>query len=305
MKYYQSILYTAVMLIALSGCSSEDDLQPSNKDKNYFAPDESATDAESILRRNFYKRDSCYVLFNDTLRHEELGTNANGVMQYLTETVDVPYVMTAASQYAYKYSYLTTISEKQGAVTFVDEYLMPHLGTKLRPFSWLLVNHITMYSVSDGIYTYNSDPQYAVGNRATAIALETLSSATNEEKAALGQTILAGIVANRVTAQTATTLNSFTKYCSSLYGGYSTEYATTEDENLVIMEKGGFITGHYYDIWLLWGSYPTQAEDISSFAKLVLTKTESEVNEMYASYPTIIAKYKVMKSIIQGLGYVF
>lgn len=305
MKTYQTILYVAFLLLSFASCSKEDDLQPSGADKNYFAPDENATDAESVLRRDFYKKDSCYVLFNDTLRHEVIGKDANGVTQYLTETVDLPYVMTSSTLYAYQYKYLTSISDKQAALSFVDKYMMPHLSAALRPFSWLLVNHITKYSVSDGMYYYNSEPSYAVGNRTTAIALEALQNMTENEKSDFAKSTFGGIIANKVVAQTDATLQSFIKYSSSLYSGYATDYVWTEEENLLAMYKAGFVTAHYYDIYLLLNSYPSKEEDIISFAKMVISMTDSEVNTQFADYPTILSKYTEMKKIITNLGYIF
>lgn len=213
--------------------------------------------------------------------------------------------MTTSTLYAYKYGYLSSLSEKQAAVSFVDKYMIPHLSKALRPFSWLLVNHITKYGVSDGVYTYNSEPTFAVGNRATAIALETLKSMSDADKNTFAKTTLGGIIANKVVAQTSATLQSFTKYSSSLYSTYATDNVWTEEENLLAMSKAGFVTAHYYDIYLLLNSYPSKEEDIVSFAKLVIEMSDSEVSKKFAAYPIILNKYAAMKNIIEGLGYVF
>lgn len=305
MKIYQTILYAALMLLSFSACSNEGDLHPSGVDKNYFAADDNATDEESVLRRDFFKKNGCYVLFNDTLRHEELGVDANGVMQYFTETVDVPYIMTGSAQYAYKYKYISAMSDKHVAVSFVEDYLLPHLSVKLRPFCWLAVDHITKYGAQDEVYIYNSEPLFSVGNRATAIALETLSGLDEDTKQALAKNILGGIIANKVAAQTAATLKPFTSYSSSLYGTYTTDNVWTEEENLLAMNKVGFVTAHYYDIYLLLNTYPSQDEDVISFAKLVIDKTQAEVEALYPDNEKILTKYAAMKAIITNLGYVF
>lgn len=305
MKIYQTLLYSALVLLSLSSCSKEGDLEPSGADKNYFAADDNATDQESVLRRDFYKKNSSYVLFNDTLRREELGADANGVMQYFIETVDVPYTMNSTPFYAYKYQYMTDISNKRSAVSFVEDDLLPHLSAKLRPFSWLLVNHVTKYGVSDNVYTYNSDPLFVVGNRATAVALETLQGMDDSQKSEFAKTILDGIIANKVVAQTTATLEPFTKYSSSLYGTYTTDYVWTEEENLLAMNKAGFVTAHYYDIYLMYNTYPSKEEDIASFAKLVVEKTQAEVQALYPDNTTILTKYLAMRAIVSNLGYVF
>jgi hypothetical protein len=295
-----------LLLLSFSSCSKEDSLEPTEAEKNYFAPDENATDEESLLRRDFYKKNNSYLLFNDTLRHEPLGVNSDGVMQYFTETLDVSYVMAGTTSYFCRYDYIASIDDKRNAISFVENYLLAHLSDKLRPFSWLLVDHITGYSLSDGVYTYQNEPSSVVGNRATAVALEGVSDMEEEEKTELANTILTGLVSDKVAAQSASVLKSFTKYSSSLYETYSGLIPSSEEENMTLMNQSGFITGHYYyEIYLSYGTYPSQSEDVSSFAKLVLTQSEDEVNDTYADYPLVLEKYRVMKAIITELGFVF
>ena len=60
-----------LLIIVLAGCftacQQEDSLTPSNI-SDLFAPNPEATDAESVLRREFFNTTGCYLLFNDTLR---------------------------------------------------------------------------------------------------------------------------------------------------------------------------------------------------------------------------------------------
>lgn len=306
MKKYRTILYAGLLLLSLVSCTSEEALKPSGVDKNYFAPEENATDEESVLRRDFYKKNNCYVLFNDTLRHEAIGADANGVMQYMTELVDVPYVMTSITGTVNKYQYLQTMADKRNAISFIENYLLSHLSNKLRPFCWLLVNQIDRYDIFNGDLQYAEELQYAVGNRATSVALGKISTMTDEDKTAFSQTILLGIMANKISLQTSSTLAPFTKYSSSLYNGHTTDPVSTEEENILAMNKAGFVTQHYWaGEYLILIAYPDQAEDVSSFVKLVLSKSESEVNELYADYPIILQKYAAMKSIIKQMGYIF
>lgn len=259
-----------------------------------------------MLRRDFYKKNNCYVLFNDTLRHEAIGVDANGVMQYMTELVDVPYVMTSVTESVNKYQYIQAMTDKRNAISFLENYLLPHLSNKLRPFCWLLVNRIDRYTMEDGALKYIEESRYAVGNRATSVAVGQISTMTDVDKAAFSQTVLSGIMVNKISLQTSSTLASFTKYSSSLYNGHTTDAVSTEEENILAMNKAGFVTQHYWGgLYLILIAYPDQTEDVSSFVKLVLTKSDTEVNELYADYPIILQKYAVMKSIIQQMGYIF
>jgi len=306
MKRYRTILYAGLLLLSLVSCTNEEALKPSGTDKNYFAAQDNATDEESVLRRDFYKKNNCYVLFNDTLRHEAIGADPNGVMQYMTELVDIPYVMTSITGSVNKYQYLQAMTDKRNAISFVENYLLTHLSNKLKPFSWLLVNKIDQYNVSDANFDYVGELQYAVGNRATSVAIGEISTMTDQEKAAFSQTVLSGIMVNKISLQTSSTLASFTKYSSSLYNGRTTDAVSTEEDNILAMNKAGFVTQHYWGgIILMFTAYPNQEEDVSSFVKLVLTKSDTEVNELYTDFPIVLQKYAAMKSIIEQMGYIF
>ena len=307
MNRYHISLFAIVALLGLASCSGEDDLQPSHADTNFFLPNSDDNGQEAELRRSFFDANQCYLVFNDTLRHELSGTDANGNPTYETVMLEVPYRMTSSISYANKYSYLPTYTDKQLAAQFIEQYLLGHLSVQLRPYCWLAVGHITTYSVSSGVYTYSSEPSFYTGDQATALALEGLSDMTDEEKSSLAADILASTMASKVSAQTSDVLSEFTSISASLYGTYvdSSHYAWDEEGNLLNMYSAGFVTGHYYDIWLLYNSYPSQDEDVRSFVRLVLTSTEAEVNETFSAYPTIINKYNIMKKIILNLGYIF
>ncbi|MGI6232766.1 MAG: hypothetical protein ACOYJF_07945 [Prevotella sp.] len=307
MNRYIVFFLPLLMALCLSACSGEDDLQPSGADGNYFLPDEAATDAESVLRRQFYEDNACYLLFNDTLRHEVTGVNTDGTPLYFTELLDLTYQMTSTVSYANRYDYLSTIEEKQATADFIENYLLGHLSESLRPFCWLAVSHITNYSVSDGVYSYNSEPEFYAGDRGVALALGALTDMSETEKQQFAADILASTMANKVSAQTSDVLEPFTSISSSLYGTYvpDEDMAWTEEENLQNMYAAGFVTGHYYDIYLLYNTYPSQDEDVQSYVRLVLTSTEEEVESQFADYPTILRKYSIMRNIILNLGYQF
>ncbi|MDE7074137.1 MAG: hypothetical protein K2O69_03685, partial [Odoribacter sp.] len=85
-------IYIALLFLAgLSACTKEDDLTPSGARDDYFTVSPDATDPESVLRREFYNSTGVHLLFNDTIRHEQDGTYADGTPYYVTETIDLGY----------------------------------------------------------------------------------------------------------------------------------------------------------------------------------------------------------------------
>ncbi|MBP1612584.1 MAG: hypothetical protein H6Q13_32 [Bacteroidetes bacterium] len=302
-KYRLIILYIPVLLLFVA-CSSEDELTPSNQKNNYFAPDENATDEESILREDFYNTEKCYLLFNDTLRHDSIGVTPDGSVQYFTETVDVAYTMTGTSSYQYSYAYLTTMDEKRQGASFIKDKLLSHLSTKLRPFSWLLVNRISEYDINSTPYLFNGDKSFLAGKRCIAIATENLSGLSEDELKEFATSLFIELIIEKLNAQSAATMKAFTKYSASLYGTSMTEDPIDEEANMKVLNQDGFIEPYY--MWgMPWiGLYPTANDDLEAFVKLVLATSEEDVDATYSNYPLVMSKYNALKNIITDLGYI-
>lgn len=312
MKIIKVLLFTLPLFLSLTGCGGEDDLTPSAPDTNYFAVGADATDATSQLRQAFYEKYGSYLLFNDTLSHVKTGTDAFGDPVYKDELLDVGYDPTGASNnVVYTYGYLTDINSQQQAANFVEQYILPHLGTKLRPFSFLLVGSINKYTFDSNNYTpdyVDPNPTAVVGDRATVFALDGILDGDEATVASFASTVLGNILASKVAAQDATTLSSFTNYCKDLYGQWFMDLGLTEpaddDANLQAMNDAGFVTAHY-SYGMAWtGVYPSQAEDIDSYIQLCLNSSADEVEQKYGSYLTIMEKYRIMSSLLETMGYV-
>lgn len=106
MDYMHTIFGTLVLGLLCLSCGSEDHLLPSGLDKNYFEVPGDATDAESVLRREFFTKNGSYLIFNDTLHRELKGTDEEGNPLYTYELLDIGYGMTSISSNRYAYDYL-------------------------------------------------------------------------------------------------------------------------------------------------------------------------------------------------------
>lgn len=304
-KIFETLIYCSVLSLSLVSCAdNEDSITPEAPEKNYFAVDNNATDEESVLRRQFYKDNGCYLLYNDTLRNDSIGKSPNGDIIYKTETIDVPYVMSGQRSYAYKYTYMKDFDKKKAAVDFIEKYILPHLSTKLRPYSWLLVNSITKYAVQDNTFTYDSEQESVLGNRSTAIAIGTVFDMDEDDVKQFATELSASILATKVSIQTDNIIGSFTKFSNSLYDTNATIIPNDDDSNMILMQENGFICPN--DSWgfSIYGQFPTKAQDIEAFAKLVVEKSEQEVRDTYNN-DIIIEKYLAMKQIVLNLGYIF
>lgn len=291
--YFILAMMAAVTLVS---CDTEDALTPSNIDTDIFNTKEGATDEESVLRNDFFKTTGSYLLFNDTLSNGEL--------------LDIGYVMTSMENNdVYVYDYLSTIEEKEKAVNFVQNYILPHLGEKLRPFSFLLVNNITHYNKNGKEYYQNYDdsdnPTSVVGVRATALAMGSIAYMEEDELQMYSKNVLKGILTYIISKQTSDTYKQFYNYGKDYYKEYiDVSWDIPEEENLKIMNEKGFICSHYAYGMLFPGYYPTDTEDVAAYIDLVMNSTAEEVEETYRSYPDIISKYQIMAKLMKELGYV-
>lgn len=281
--------------ICFAACEGEDSLQPSHADSNPFNIDDAATDEESILKRDFYSRNGCYLLFNDTLKGGEL--------------LDIGYVMTASqNNNLYIYEYLKTIEEKKNATSFVEQYILPHLGKKLRPFSFLLVNGINHFTLEDGklITPYDGTeyPSNVVGVRATAIAINAIAEMDDSEKKDYSKVLIIDIMTNIISHQTTDTFNQFTSYGKNYYGIWMDGWIETEEEGMPLQNAKGFIAPHQGAWGEMWSVYPSLDEDVKAYINLAMNSSLEEVELKYTDYPDIISKYKLMKKLINELGYI-
>lgn len=305
MKPYILFL-SIVLLLGLASCGSEDDITPvADTNTDCFEVDPNATDAESVLRRNFKNEEYSYLLFNDTLRREYLGKDFNGDDRYFTETIDFDYniggTQKNTSEFDYTFTYITEQSEKEQAVAFLKTYVLSHLPKSLRPFSWLLVKQIIKPN------SYSGDTYYDAlsGQRCIAIAVDNLTEDTYKSGAIAALTT----TLSKVLESKETELQAFYAICEDKYGGtFSTDDNPDYDDdiNLEHCKEAGFIIPYYFwGTFSLCGYYPKKEDDMSSFTDLIMKNSMEEIQEMYGSYPLVMEKAQLLHDIFESIGYIF
>lgn len=297
------ILYiSCALLLCLASCSSEDELKPERDTlTESFAPDPSATDAESVLRREFKQDAGSFLLFNDTLTNEYLGKDYNGDDRYKTETLDMGYNLRVGKYNTvktYTYEYLTTQAEKESAVAFIKNNLLTHLPQTLRPFSWFVVKTIT----DNDDY---SSLQALSGQRAVAIAVGNI---TDENRQSVATSILSTTLSKALESKTKE-LQAFYDVCDGLYGtSFSTDDNPTFDKeiNMRHMKEAGFIVPYYfYGSFVLVGYYPKKTADMASFTDLIINNSMEDIKKMYDGYPIVIEKAQILYNLFESIGYIF
>jgi len=300
------VLYvSALFCIGMGACSEEDGLtEEFDPRASYYMPAESATDEESVLRRDFFKEENCYLLFHDTLSKEPLGPDYNGVMRYKIETIDLSYILGASIpsvSSGYEFEFLSSVEEKKAAVDFVKSQLLSHFSASLRPFSWLLAKRITFVDWQGPV-----DHKLVCGESCTAVALGEILSLSAEEKRVLGDEVrisaLTGIMAAK-----GDVLRNFYAVSDGFYKNwFFSDYDGTEEGNRAYLLEHGFIckgvsawTGSESN-----GICPDKERDCGAYIRLVLEHTDAEVEAMYERSSLVLKKYGVMKELINKLGYI-
>lgn len=289
------VVLTGTML-TLGSCAKDDDyLEVDLKDPTeFFVPADDDTTQTAQLRRDFKAEQGSYLLFNDTLQNNYLGKDANGEDVYFVELLDVDYstMSSQATSRPYTYTYLKTYDRQLQAVEFVKEYIISHFSSNLRPFSYLLVNKISGKDAQG-----NKIAPYAVsGERCIVLAmseLRNLTTAASKKKLAIKHLVI-------IVAKLASNNSSyFTEFKAVSNNYYGTSFNLSDGETKT--EKGmrlGFVS--VPNIY-----FPTYDTDISSYASLVLTYDDAQIEKRYANYPLIVKKAKLYREALTKMGYLF
>lgn len=286
-----SILFTcsALTLLAAS-CSEEEELiAVPDTLTDCFAPAADASDPESQLRREFYAAEKSFLLFNDTLRHEPIGTAPDGSTQYFTELLDIDYTIGSDKNIVHKsytYRYLQSIEEKRAAVNLLREKIIALLPSTMRPFSWLLVEGISPKGSTETLAAVS-------GQRCIAAALGNFETEAEQKAAVAG--VLAKVIGSGVEESA---LDAFYAISADNYEGYSSSCTTMEK----YWELGFLVKG------LNWNGVPTnkylpnKQQDVDSFMQLVLQYSATEVEQQFAGYPLVIEKAALMREVLVQMG---
>lgn len=309
------LYYFILSFLLLTACGKEDTPSPSGETVNYFKVPESATDAESILRREFEQATGCYVLFNDTLYRKPVGTDADGVPVYDTETVDLSYGVLTSNKNKYSFTYLPSLEAKKQTIQFVKDRILPVLEKQLYPYSFLLVDSVyqtTFYveeGSSHGIFGSRSFERFYVGTRCFAFSGGDLSGLSEDEQSDIVKEMIKEMIRSKLRLSPKE-LESFYGYGKNLYEqvipAYELyDYGIEDIWDLNDIRQLGFLAGYVEDDYD-YGDYvaycPSQNDDLDTFIDACLGDEENFLSEN-ADYPIVLQKYRILKEIIQGKGF--
>lgn len=302
MKRIYYFLFLSFLALFTISCEKEDSLEPTQIDEDYFTVSPDATDPISVLRRKFHEDHGIHLLFNDTLRHEQRGTYKDGTPFWFTETVDLNYSIPTNNEDSYALTYLENQADREKSIVFLENYMLPHLGGDLIPYSILLLQHISKY---DDYWEEWENLNYCYSFRCLAISTGDIIEMDDEEKVDFCIPVFKDIIQNRLTYSM---LESFYAFCDKFYGEDYTDVKYDLPEG---MDYKNLTMENIYTLGFLRKPYSSakyfiyQDADLTSYINAIFNSPESEFMEQYIDYPLIIQKYNTLKQIITNLGFKF
>ena len=303
-KYILYLGLCCAAMMALNACSHDDeDVSPSYADQNRFSPAADDNSQTAVLRRDFFDKVGSYLIFNDTLKHVENGKDAYGNTIWNTEMVDLDYSqLGTSSSYVYTFKYLTDYDSQSKAVQLLESKLAPRLG-KAVPYSFLLVDSITRWTQSHGQLVVVSKrnvphPTYVLGSRCYAIRMNGGKAFTDDT---YFDVIFAQIVADKLSHTTNEKLTKFYSYGEKYYSAHKDELGYKlggSDENDSIAKSLGFWEDHNYYF------FAVKKYDLQYFQEALFKYSVAEVEQMYAGFPLVIERFKLLREVVEEMGVV-
>lgn len=307
------LIYISLLILVGVACRKEDAPAPSTNWVNGFDVPEGATDAESVLRREFLSETGCYLLFNDTIHKEFVRYNDNGEAIYSIETIDLSYSISSAGRNKQSFTYLPSIEQKKEAVKFVKDNLLSLMSKDVYPYSVLLVDsifstsfHYEQGSDESGIYGDRTFVRYYSGERCLAVSTGDIGLMEETEQKNAIRDIVSAMIVTKFSSNAEWT-TSFFAYYEGLYGLVDAdldydywEEAEGWNYNPDVREFG-FLSGEInYDVYL---TSPIKDEDLRDYVNVLIIGEEEEFLNENEEFPIVIEKYGIMKRIVEEMGF--
>lgn len=286
-------------LFMFAACAEEDAPVVSYDDPaDWFSPAPDAMDETSVLRRDFFDKTGSYLLFNDTVQHKLLGYNLNGDPVYFTELLSIGYTIgdQNTEQTVYTYEYLADIEAKREAVQYLEDNILIHMSSKIKPFSWFLANRITGKNENQTL-----NPYCVAGQRSIAISCYLLKSLSGSRLKQFNTQILQTIM-NRLVENHQAEFTDFYAVCAAYYSGTFT--VNSDKENTEILRAHGFLCkGDDSFGFAANGFYPDRVTDLRYFARLLVSYTPEQLKKSYGAYPIVMQKLEILRQTLEELGF--
>ena len=282
------LLFLVITVGALfAGCSDdEENLSPSNIDRNRYNVSDFCTPEEMEIRNEFYEKIGSYIVFNDSLTKREAVTPAGTYI--FVDTIDLNYAASYRTQHEFYYTKLSTIDEKRAAADFLADEVLPRLDTAFYPYSFFVVDSLIMVRMQVDWQDGPADPE-ALGSwvcySTTIVGCNGLFEMDAAEREAQIREVQKGILINKYS----TALDSI-NYLNfiAISDPYRYIDETWRDEGKEKWEWA-FERGFLYGVWSTQ-AYRNWDTDVAAYIWEMFSMTREEFDEKYGQWDIILQR---------------
>ena len=291
MKHYILLLLLAS---AFWYCSNDEDVVPSNNDRNMFDMPDFSSEEEMKVRRDFYDATSCYLIFNDSLYYGNITTPSGSDPECVI--LDLKYQVKGTSEDALlRYTYLKDMKDKELAAKFAKEKILPRLAPAFYPYTFFMVDQFYISKASAWSSGYDPEVEQSAyaGYNASLVAYKHFYDMDEAAQYAYSRSVIAILMTKNYTQVKDSEYNDFYQYSQEQYGIYP-DY---EDTPLEV----GFLETFRYD-WVR--SFYDKKYDLLAYVMEVFALTKEEFDEKYDKelYPLVHQKKEALVKIFERLG---
>lgn len=317
--------------LALSSCNTEESLEPSYKDKDWYTIEDNPGDELQHQRHLLYKDYGISMFFTDTLGFTERYNHIGEKVKYY-QILRVGYLLNDASNSLYSFSFLPEPSETHTERLIMASVLksevieqLPEecLLKKILVINSFTVDPYTLRWIKQPVYAYVAGDVLLVGNLPAMPEQMTASHkqrAINKIKAAL----LAHFILNSEDEQISTLREDFFYVTNNVnvdpltpydFYGKAVPYAVWNRNGhpddpwhygLLYTRASELDVDEWVTIWKpsTWSYeriFITAEADLTDYIVLYFEKTQAEVETQYASYDAIKTKFGIISDLIDAV----
>jgi hypothetical protein len=291
MKNYSSLLPILILVLMFS-CKKDPTPQASPTVADpYLRYDNAAVDVDHQIFL-FYKQTGIPILYTDTLTTKPLS-----VMNIGYHLTSVDSLITVR--------YLKNNADKLTGVNFIKDQVVPSLGTKLKPYSILMVDSVFTYKISYPnirtpvlLSTYQGLTTLVIGG------INKIKNMIPDSVRSFKRNIFQAVLTLQLNQQQALLKDFYAVsngyYNQSAYGNTANGYYIpwAPEEAYGFLAPGGVTPVYYYQT-------PSAQTDLNRYLNVILYLSADEFASRYGNNALVMSKYNILKQVLITLGFKF
>ena len=312
MKTKIIIITMFVLLGVLSSCRKEQVTIFPDYDRNWLVVDDDPNDAVIHDTYLFYQDTGIPIYFNDTIGIQErvdVFGNTYNHYEKLSLVYSLGGVQSGAIPLVYSFTYCDK-SDVPAALDYLEDNIISAIPQGIYVPSILLVE--SMQTNAFGTYAYKGLNTIVIGE---VSKIPTMADTTRQKyKGAILRAILTNAVLDSKysdllykfydeSRKFSTQKDTYSMSMSYLNYNYYYNYIDAgglEYSSSVTVQQLGFLSADPRNTW-----YTPMSTwiDVCMYIEAICGSTPAEFQQLYGSYPAIMAKYEYIEQILQDIGY--